>query len=100
MTESKWKDYVDSIRVIDADQYLGRARAGSVLLQFSSDDKFISAAAARQYGKAVNQPRVKSYFASHEMIDPRALVDRADFLREQIGVGNIRPVLKSELAIP
>lgn len=51
-----------------------------------------------RYATAASEPKlVKWYHAGHELNDVRALLDRAEWLREHIGLGSLAPILRREV---
>jgi hypothetical protein len=59
-------------------------------MQWAREDVWISEKAARQYYAAASLPKEQKWYeCGHELNDPRALRDRAEWLRERIGIATI-----------
>jgi dienelactone hydrolase len=75
--------------------FIGFAAPSAVLMQFGRYDSWISKRAADAYFAAASEPKdVRWYPTSHEFTDIDALADRALWLRNQIGIGSVTPILE------
>ena len=64
----------------------------TILFQFARYERFFDRAAMERYAKAAREPKdVKWYDTGHDLNDVQALLDRAAWLREKVGLG---PVLR------
>jgi cephalosporin-C deacetylase-like acetyl esterase len=69
-----------------------------LLFQFARHEQYFDQAAMDRYFAASIQPKdVKWYHAGHDLNDPSALVDRSQWLRQNVGIGEVRPILKAGL---
>lgn len=94
----QWQAYCDSIGPLTPALYVGRATPASVFMQFGTGDSWISSGAAEAYFAAANQPKtMRRYTCSHEFNDLRALVDRDEWLHEEIGIRPVTPLLEGVL---
>lgn len=94
----KAQPFLKAIAPFDADRLLPHAAPAAVLLQFARSDEFISHEDALRSSNATSEPKVvKWYEGGHDFADPRALPDRAEFLRQHIGIAPLRPILMKEL---
>jgi len=85
--EEKIKNYVAMISAIAPYRFIGHAPPATVFMQFAEKDDFISPKVAKQYYDAASQPKVeKWYYCGHELNEPKALADRVDWLKEQLGM--------------
>lgn len=82
----------------DAIHYVGHAAPTPLLFQFARHERYFDEAAMSRYATAASEPKlVKWYHAGHELNDVRALLDRAEWLREHIGLGSLAPILRREV---
>lgn len=90
-----YKKLLDEIQPV---LYIGRASPSSVLMQFAEQDVYISRSAAQRYFDAASAPKEQRwYFASHEVNDPQALIDRVNWLTEKLSLPiNVNSVIFRE----
>ncbi len=82
--------YVAELADLDAIRYVARAAPAPVLFQFARFEQFFGRSAMERYAAAAQEPKsVQWYDTGHDLNDPRALIDRAAWLRQRI---RIRPV--------
>lgn len=94
----KAQPFLKAIAPLDNDKLLPHAAPAALLLQFAWFDPYISHEDARRSSQAASEPKeVKWYEGGHDLADPRALPDRADFLHREIGIAPLRPILREEL---
>lgn len=94
----KAQPFLAAIAPLDNDKLLPHAAPAAVLLQFAWFDPFITHEDAQRSAQSASEPKtVKWYEGGHDFADPRALPDRADFLRQHIGIAPLRPILQKEL---
>jgi hypothetical protein len=83
--------YVSSLSVVDPIRYLGHSAGAAILFQFGRFDPYVSGARAEALVHATRRTeRAIVYDAGHDVNDPRALLDRSEFLTTHIGVGRIQ----------
>jgi len=89
-----WNKYIEVNSPLDAINFIGRATPLAVLFQFATFEQYFSPSAMERYARAANQPKTASWYdTAHDLNDIQALLDRADWLHQLIGIGAIRPVL-------
>lgn len=81
--------------VLDGIRFVPYAAPIPILFQFAKYDPFFSTASMRAYADAAIGPKqVFWYPTDHELNDPQALVDRAKWLEEKIGLrGAVQAVM-------
>lgn len=83
--------YIDEITPISSIYFIQHAAPASVFMQYAEFDSFISKAAADAYYNKTSEPKlVKWYFTSHEFQNPEALIDRANWLKDKLGIDEIK----------
>ena len=94
----KFNHDIEVLSPIDPIHYVSHAAPSALFFQFARRDRFVSEKQAMQYAQEASQPKlVKWYDTGHELNDLEALRDRADWLRQQIGIGPLAPVLRKKL---
>jgi dienelactone hydrolase len=89
MPRGKLEKYLQSCARTDAVRYVPNSSA-PLLFQFARYERYFDKAAMDRYATAAREPKeVKWYDTGHELNDPQALRDRADWLREKVGLGPI-----------
>ena len=100
LTKEQLDKYVSVTAPLDAIHYINHAAPAALLFQFSRYDVEIPEHAGQQYYQAASQPKlVKWYDVGHEVDSLEALRDRADWLRQQIGIAPLAPVIKKRLGL-
>jgi len=90
--------YFKIVGVMDAINYVPYAAPTPLLFQFARYERYFNEAAMLRYARAASEPKfVKWYDSGHDLNDPRALVDRAGWLRKQIGIKPVTPILQKRL---
>jgi dienelactone hydrolase len=83
--------YIQTVSVLDAIRYVPYAAPTPLLFQFARFERYFNEASMLKYARAASEPKlVKWYDTGHELNDPQALRDRADWLHSQIGIKAIR----------
>jgi len=94
-----WNKYIEVNSPLDAINFIGHAAPISVFFQFAAFEQYFSRAAMERYARAASQPHtVQWYQTAHDLNDVQALVDRADWLEQRIGIGSVRPLLLKMVA--
>ena len=89
LTREQQENYFSMLEVFDPINYIGHVAPSALFLQFGKKDSFANEAKATRYSKAASNPKlVKTYDAGHELNDA-ARRDRAEWLRKQIGIGEL-----------
>jgi len=87
--------FVEAVAPFDAERHLRNAAPAELLLQFARGDRHVSENDAMRLVKAAGERAVvRWYEGGHEFNDVRALPDRAEFLREHVGIGSIGQLLR------
>lgn len=98
LDKAKFENYLKQQAPLDAVNFVGSAAPASLLFQFARQDKYISEEQAQQYFKAASSPKqIRWYNVGHEFNDVDSLVDRAEWLRKEIGIGSVKPILTRSL---
>lgn len=91
--------YIELSRSLDAVNYVPHASPTSILFQFGRFEQFFGREAMRSYAEAASRPkRVEWYATDHEMNEIQALVDRARWLQEALGLDPIQPILARKMS--
>jgi dienelactone hydrolase len=92
--KEKQEAYLKSCERTAAVRYVPHASA-PLLFQFARHERYFDKAAMDRYQKAAKEPKeVKWYDTGHELNDPQALLDRAAWLRDRVGLGPVELMLK------
>jgi dienelactone hydrolase len=92
--KEKQEAYLKSSERTAAVRYVPHSTA-PLLFQFARYERYFDKAAMDRYARAARQPKeVKWYDTGHELNDVQALVDRASWLRDKVGLGSIESVLR------
>jgi dienelactone hydrolase len=84
-------NYVRVISPINPQNFVGHSAPASLFFQFARHDRYITPKFAKEYFDSAAQPKQqKFYFCSHEFNDPEALMDRDQFLQQELG---LKPVM-------
>jgi dienelactone hydrolase len=83
---------------VAAIRYVAHAKPTPLFFQFARKERiFMSTAMERYYAVASEPKRLKWYDTGHELNDVHALIDRAEWLHEQIGIKSLAPILQKKL---
>jgi dienelactone hydrolase len=89
--------YLKSCERTAAVRYVPHA-AAPLLFQFARHERYFNRAAMERYARAARGPKeVKWYDTGHELNDVQALLDRAAWLRDKVGLGSVAAVLRKDL---
>jgi dienelactone hydrolase len=90
--------YFDVIKSIDAIRYIGYAAPIPILFQFARFEQYEREQHMKEYFEAASQPKSQLWYdAGHDLNSLDVLVDRAKWLRQQIGIPSIAPFLQNKL---
>ena len=85
---------------LEPKSFVGLAPPATVLFQFAEEDRFVTAGLAKIYWEAAREPKLqKWYFTSHELTDPKALLDRDQFIEKQLGLAPVLPLIQQQMGI-
>jgi hypothetical protein len=91
--------YLDVNRPLDAIRYVGHAAPTPLLFQFARHERYFGEAAMKRYAQAASDPKdVRWYDTGHDLNDPRALADRAEWLGSRLGMAPVLPVLERRIS--
>jgi cephalosporin-C deacetylase-like acetyl esterase len=90
--------YFKTISVMDAINYVPYAAPTPLLFQFARYERYFNEAAMLKYARAASEPKIVEWYDSgHDLNDVQALIDRANWLRRQIGIKPVGPILQKTL---
>ncbi len=90
--------YFDVTNAVAAIRYVAQAKPTPLFFQFARKERVFDIPAMKRYYAAASEPkRIKWYDTGHELNDVQALIDRADWLHEQIGINSLKPILQKRL---
>jgi len=91
--------YFKIMGVMDAINYVPYAAPTPLLFQFARYERYFNEAAMLQYAAAASEPKmVEWYDSGHDLNDVQALIDRSNWLRRQIGIKPVAPILQKKLS--
>jgi dienelactone hydrolase len=83
---------------VAAIRYVAHAKPTPLFFQFARKERVFEIPAMERYYAAASEPkRIKWYDTGHELNDVQALIDRAEWLHEQIGISSLKPILQKKL---
>ena len=98
LTKEQLDKYVLITSPLDAIHYINHAAPSALFFQFSRYDVEIPEQAGLQYAQAASAPKlVKWYDVGHEVDSVEALLDRAAWLRKEIGIALLPPIIGKKL---
>ena len=78
--------------------YVPYARPTPLFFQFAAKEREISLPAMKRYYDAASEPKsIKWYDTGHELNDPQALIDRAEWLRQRMKMGPVKSLFQKML---
>jgi dienelactone hydrolase len=97
-TKEQIDKYIEITAPFDAIHYINHAAPSAIFFQFSRYDVEIPAEAGTRYSQAASEPKlIKWYDVGHELDSAEALRDRAAWLRRQVGIAPLAPVIGRRL---
>jgi cephalosporin-C deacetylase-like acetyl esterase len=87
--DEKVREFLHKYRWDDPVYYVGHSSPASVLLQFGKNDPPIPESLARNYYQSFGEPKKLAFYDAGHPLDAAARRDRAQFLREQLGLGEV-----------
>src|SRR5438046_7574992 len=92
-------NYFKTIGVMDAINYVPYAAPTPLLFQFARYERYFNEAAMLKYAQAASEPKmVQWYDTGHDVNDLQALIDRVNWLPNQIGINPVGPILQKKLS--
>jgi cephalosporin-C deacetylase-like acetyl esterase len=87
MPKGQLQNYAQVMSDLDAIRFAPRIEHMPVLMQFGRYEQYFDRAPAEHYALMVKEPkRVLWYDVDHELNDPKAILDRYEWLKQQIGL--------------
>jgi dienelactone hydrolase len=104
ITKKYSKEQIDNYRKayepIEPTNFVGLAPPSAVMFQFAEQDRYITPALAKIYWEAAREPKLqKWYYTSHEFNDPKALIDRDQFLEQQLKLKPVLPLIQQHIGV-
>jgi dienelactone hydrolase len=91
-------NYFKTVKPLDAINCVPHAAPTPLLFQFARFERYFNEASMRRYAEAASEPKlVLWYDTGHELNELQALLDRANWLRKQIGIKPVAPILRTTL---
>lgn len=104
VTKTHTKEQIDMYKKayapLEPKNFIGLAPPSTVMFQFADQDRFITPGLAKIYWEAAREPKLqKWYHTSHEFSDPKALLDRDQFLESQLKLKPVRPLILQQMGV-
>lgn len=81
------ENYLQVLAVLDAINYVSHAAPISLLFQFATYERYFDLKSMREYAQSASEPKTTLWYPTgHELNDPQAFLDRADWLAKELGV--------------
>jgi dienelactone hydrolase len=87
--------YIAKYSYLDQGKFVSHAAPAVVLLQFATEEKFITPGRAKQYAAVVSEPKIFKLYDAPHALNAEARRDRIHFLVEQL---KLRPVSEAVVA--
>ncbi len=98
LPKEQFEKYLQVISVMSAINYIGHAAPVSLFFQFAKYEQYFKEPAMRRYFQTASQPKTeKWYYTNHDLADVQALIDRAEWLRNQLGFQSVMPLIEKKL---
>lgn len=89
LTKEQRESYFSTLAAVDPINYIGHVAPAALFFQFGKADSYPTEETAKLYSERASKPKlVKFYDAGHALND-EARRDRAAWLRDQIGIGEL-----------
>src|SRR6266849_2170017 len=85
--------FVAKYSYLDQGKYVSHAAPAVVLLQFATQEKFLTPERARQHAAIVSEPRLFKLYEAPHALNAEARRDRIQFLTEQLRLRPLSPAL-------
>lgn len=96
----KLENFLRVIEPVDAVHYVGKLAPTVLLFQSARIDPGVPDKDAQDFFDAASEPKeLKWYDTGHEVLDIRAISDRARFLAKQLGLPPVEPILKAKIGV-
>jgi len=99
-TKEQIQIYKNAYAPLEPKNFIGLAPPATVMFQFAEQDRFITPGLAKIYWDAAREPKLqKWYYTSHEFNDPKALLDRDQFLEAQLKLKPVLPLIRQQMGL-
>jgi dienelactone hydrolase len=93
LPKGQLETFLTTLADLNAVNYVHYAAPTPILLQFANFEQYFDRASMERYGTAASEPKTVLYYDSaHELNDPQALKDRADWLAKRLSFSAGRAV--------
>jgi len=94
------ENHIKAFAPLEPKNFVGLAPPATVMFQFARNDRYVTPGLAKIYWEAAREPKLQHWYdTSHELTDPRALVDRDQFLEKQLGLQAVAPLLLQHMGL-
>jgi dienelactone hydrolase len=92
--------HIRAFAPLEPKNFVGLAPPATVMFQFAREDRYVTPGLARIYWEAAREPKLQQWYdTSHELTDPRALVDRDRFLEKQLSLKAVAPLILEQMGL-
>jgi hypothetical protein len=99
-SQEQMDNRIKAFAPIEPRNFVGLAPPSTVMFQFAGNDHYVTPGLAKIYWDAAREPKLqRRYDTSHELNDPRAQVDRDQFLEQQLGLEPVTPLILQQMGI-
>jgi dienelactone hydrolase len=104
ITKKYTKEQIDAYKKayapLEPKNFIGLAPPSTVMFQFAERDQFITPGLAKIYWESAREPKGQQwYYTSHEFNDPKALIDRDQFLEVQLKLKPVLPLIQEQMGL-
>lgn len=89
---------IPAIAHLDAKQFVRNAAPSRVFLQYTVDDEYVPVSEGTAYFAAASEPKLMKWYDGGHELEGRARRDRAEWLRDVIGIDDLSPADDERIA--
>lgn len=89
----KFDAFIAKYNWLDPGLYVSHAAPAAVLMQFATEEDFLTVARARQYAQLVSEPKTFKVYEGPHALNAAARRDRVEFLRRHLRLGTLDPLV-------
>lgn len=89
LTKEQQEHYFNTLSDVDPINYIGHVAPAALFLQFGKTDGYPTEENAKLYSEKASDPKLVKFYEAGHALNDEAKRDRAAWLREQIGIGNL-----------
>lgn len=89
---------IASLAPLDAKQFVRNAAPARLFLQYAIDDEYVPPAEGVAYYAAASEPKLMKWYDGGHEVDGRARIDRAEWLRDALGIDDRSPAADERIA--